>query len=84
VWPPRPALIVTPLATGIVQFATEKERPQEAGPPAPSTHTDMHHLVPRAVVAASARHAAASEKSRLAVKADSVFESYQSVSLWEK
>src|SRR5712692_2151413 len=68
VWPPAP--IATPLATGIAQFATEKERQLETRSPAPLTHSDMSHRVPRAMVAVSAKHAAAWEKSKSAAKAD--------------
>jgi hypothetical protein len=63
---------VIPLATEIVQFATAKEKLWDSISPTLSSYSDTNRLVPLAVVAVIVRHAAALEKSRLAVKADNV------------
>jgi hypothetical protein len=63
---------VTPLATGIVQFATGKEKLWERRSPTLSLYSDTNRLAPLAVVAVTVRHAAALERLRLAVKADNV------------
>jgi len=55
---------VTTQATEIVQSATEKEKFWQTSSPVPSWFSDMKHLVPRAVVAASAKYVAAWEKSK--------------------
>lgn len=65
-------MVVISLATEIVQFATAKGRFWETRSPARSMYSDMNHLVPCAVAPASARHAAALEIWKLAVKVDSV------------
>jgi hypothetical protein len=72
VWPTILAPIVILLATGIVQFATEKERLWERRSPTLLSYSDTNRLAALAVVAVIVRHAAALEKSRLAVKADNV------------
>lgn len=73
-WPPILAPIVIPLATGIVQFATGNEELWERRSPTLSSYSHTNRLAPLAVVAVIVRHAAALEKSRLAVKADNVFQ----------